>query len=239
VDKLKGRHRLLMFDFLGFGDSDKPIGHRYSLFEQADITEALWRHFDVENTGLVAHDYGDTVALELLRRQQEGKLVCKIEKLIMMNGGVYVDFQRPLLIQKLLQKPIVGTFLSRLIRESTFKRNFSSIFSKPHPISETELQQHWQAITHHDGLRNYHRIIRYLSERRKYKSRWEKTLESREVPMRFLWGLEDPVSGRNISQQIGKRIPDADLLELEDVGHYPQLEVPDLISEEILKTFYL
>jgi pimeloyl-ACP methyl ester carboxylesterase len=52
-----------------------------------------------------------------------------------------------------------------------------------------------------------------------------------------VWGLEDPVSGRHISEHLQERIPDIDLLELPDVGHYPQLEVPALIAGEIAKFF--
>jgi pimeloyl-ACP methyl ester carboxylesterase len=237
IDKLKGHHRLLMFDFLGFGDSDKPSGHHYSLFEQADYTEALWRYFGVEKTGLVAHDYGDSVALELLCRQQEGRLPTKIEKVVMLNGGIYVDHIQPLRIQKLLQKPLLGAVISRVLTERSFKKRFASIFSKSHPISDSELSQHWSAIKRHRGVRNYHRLIRYLSERRQHKARWQGTLETCNIPIRFVWGLDDPVSGRNISDQIHQRITNADLLELPDIGHYPQIEVPDLVAEEILRTF--
>src|SRR5919106_5854659 len=57
---LERRFCLLCFDFLGFGESDKPRGHRYSIIEQADLTAVLWQHFGIEETGLVAHDYGAT-----------------------------------------------------------------------------------------------------------------------------------------------------------------------------------
>jgi len=234
---LKAQYRLLMFDFLGFGDSDKPSGHRYSLLEQADLTESLWRHFGIEKTGLVAHDYGATVALELLSRQAEGRLATRIERVVLMNAGLYVDLQRPVLAQRLLQKPAVGELLSRLIGERMFNNQFSSIFSKAHPVSDSDLRQHWRMIERRGGHRNYHRLIYYLRERQLYKSRWEKTLESSLVPIRFLWGLEDPVSGRHMSDHIRKRIPNANLLELSDVGHYPQLEVPALIAAEIVNAF--
>ena len=142
VNPLKARYRLLMFDFLGFGDSDKPSGHDYSLFEQADYTEALWRHFDVEKTGLVAHDYGTTVALELLSRQAEGQLTVQIEKAVLMNGGLYVDQIRPVPAQRLLQTPALGALLSQFIGERIFNHQFASVFSKAHPISASELRQH-------------------------------------------------------------------------------------------------
>lgn len=237
ADKIEAKHRVLMFDFLGFGDSDKPRDHQYSIFEQADITEALWRHFGIANTGLVAHDYGDTVALELLSRQSEQRLSVRIEKVAMLNGGIYVNYQRPLLIQKLLRKPFLGALISSFLRERSFTRRFASIFSKSHPPSDSELTEHWQAVQRRNGKRNYPNISRYLTERRQHRSRWEKALESCETPIRFLWGSQDPVSGKNISGQIRERLPQADLLEMEDVGHYPQLEVPRLVAEEILKMF--
>ena len=45
---LRRAHRLLMPDFLGFGASDKPADHDYSLHEQADLVEALWARDGVD-----------------------------------------------------------------------------------------------------------------------------------------------------------------------------------------------
>ena len=56
VEALSKQYRLLMFDLLGFGESDKPSGHDWSAFEQADIVEALWRHFRVDRTRILAHE---------------------------------------------------------------------------------------------------------------------------------------------------------------------------------------
>ncbi|KAG2460095.1 MEST protein, partial [Polypterus senegalus] len=50
------------------GDSRRP--HRYSIFEQANIVESLIDHLGLRNQkiNILSHDYGDTVALELLFR---------------------------------------------------------------------------------------------------------------------------------------------------------------------------
>ncbi|NWZ23358.1 MEST protein, partial [Asarcornis scutulata] len=65
--------RVVALDFVGFGFSDKPRPHRYSIFEQASIVEGLLRHLGLHRSGinLVSHDYGDTVAQELLHRSQK------------------------------------------------------------------------------------------------------------------------------------------------------------------------
>ncbi|NXU98592.1 MEST protein, partial [Cettia cetti] len=63
-------HRVIALDFLGFGFSDKPRPHGYSIFEQATIVEGLLRHLGLrhQRINLLSHDYGDTVAQELLHR---------------------------------------------------------------------------------------------------------------------------------------------------------------------------
>src|SRR5205807_8250945 len=71
---LAERHALLLCDFLGFGASDKPSEHVYSLLEQADLVEALWAREGIASTRLVAHDYAVSVTQELLARDSEGKL---------------------------------------------------------------------------------------------------------------------------------------------------------------------
>jgi len=69
-------HQLLIPDLLGFGDSDKPAGHQYTLVEQADLIEALWHHFGIDHSALIAHDIGGSVAQELLARHNEGRWPC-------------------------------------------------------------------------------------------------------------------------------------------------------------------
>uniref|UniRef100_A0A7N9DBX9 AB hydrolase-1 domain-containing protein n=1 Tax=Macaca fascicularis TaxID=9541 RepID=A0A7N9DBX9_MACFA len=44
-------HQVIALDFLGFGFSDKPRPHHYSMFEQASIAEALLRHLGLQNAG--------------------------------------------------------------------------------------------------------------------------------------------------------------------------------------------
>ena len=47
LSELPGRD-MLLFDFLGFGLSDKPRDHTYSLFWQADLAEDLIRRMSLE-----------------------------------------------------------------------------------------------------------------------------------------------------------------------------------------------
>ncbi|MCI0356723.1 MAG: alpha/beta hydrolase [Acidobacteria bacterium] len=232
---LEPHRRLLLLDFLGFGDSDKPYRHKYSLFEQADIVEALWRRFEVERTEVVAHNYGVTVAQELFARKSACKLATRLVSATLLNGGVYPGQHRPLRIQRLLASPVLGPIVGLFVSEQTFRRNFSKIFSRRQPVSEAEMTEHWKAIARRDGVRNYHRLIRYMHERMEHRNRWTGAMESSSVPIRFLWGMQDPVAGAPMAAHIRERMPQAELVALEDVGHYPQIEVPQVVADEVLR----
>ncbi|XP_025230312.1 mesoderm-specific transcript homolog protein-like, partial [Theropithecus gelada] len=112
-------HRVIALDFLGFGFSDKPRPHHYSMFEQASIVEALLRHLGLQNRriNLLSHDYGDTVAQELLYRYKQnrsGRLT--IKSLCLSNGGIFPETHRPLLLQKLLKDGgVLSPILTRLM----------------------------------------------------------------------------------------------------------------------------
>jgi pimeloyl-ACP methyl ester carboxylesterase len=238
VPGLESRFRVLCFDFLGFGDSDKPRDHPYSILEQSDLTEAVWRHFGVEETGVVAHDYGATVALELMARHIEQALSTRISRFVLLNSALYAHLGRPLLIQRVLGKPILGPLVARAMTERAFARSFSSVFSTRHPIRDSEVREHWQALTRRgSSVPVSPRLVRYIAERKLHAARWEGALESRDPPKTFLWGMSDPRSGAHVAEHIRRRMPMAPLEPLPEVGHYPQLEVPDLVAKEISAAF--
>ena len=77
----------LTFDFLGFGLSDKPRDHVYTLGWQADLVEELVRRSVGDRpVFIVAHDMGTSVATELLARDVEGKLSIDVAGVVLFNG---------------------------------------------------------------------------------------------------------------------------------------------------------
>jgi pimeloyl-ACP methyl ester carboxylesterase len=217
-------HRLLLFDFLGFGDSDKPR-ERYSYADQVAITTALWDRFGIERTGVVAHDYGVSVAQELVRSQH-----ARLTRVAFMNGGLYAHVHRPIAIQKALRTPVLGALVARLSNERAFARNMRGIFSDEHQPTDAELHELWLGVTRRDGQRIPHLLIRYLDERRQNADAWATALERTDKPLLFVWGDADPISGRHMLDEVRRRLPRARVESRADIGHYPQLEDPDWVA---------
>ena len=222
-------HRLLLFDFLGFGDSDKPR-EPYSYADQVAITIALWEAHGVERTGLVAHDYGVSVAQELLR-SQHGKLT----RAAFMNGGLYPHLHRPIAVQKALGTPVVGPLVARLFNERAFGRSMRRIFGDQHQPTDAELHELWLGVARRDGHRIPHLLIRYIEERRDNADAWAAALERTDRPLQFVWGEADPISGGHMLDEVRRRLPRARIESRPDIGHDPQLEDPDWVAGALLE----
>ncbi|MBM4247693.1 MAG: alpha/beta hydrolase [Deltaproteobacteria bacterium] len=234
-DALAREHRLLAFDFLGFGDSDKPVEHAYSIHEQADLAERIWQRHGVERTVLLVHDYGVSVAQELLARQRDGALAVDIERAVFLNGGLYPELHRPQPGQLMLLDPETGPQIGKLMNADTFGNSLRPTFSPGHPPSPQDLAGAWASVERRGGPAVAHLLIRYIRDREAHRDRWVDALERSDVPRAFVWGMLDPVSGAHMAERIAIGLPDAELVRLGDIAHWPQLEAPDVVVPHLLR----
>jgi pimeloyl-ACP methyl ester carboxylesterase len=220
-------------DFLGFGASEKPQDHIYSLIEQADLIEALWDQAGIESTAIVAHDYGVSVAQELLARRAEGALGVELISVTFLNGGVYPDLHHPEPTQVALLDPEHGPAISAAIDEALFSAALAPTFAADFDAAE-DTAAIWRSTSREEGQRIMHLLIHYMTDRERHDERWTGTLEQTDVPVSFVWGMLDPVSGAHMAERIRERVPNAPLAALEGVGHWPQLEAPELVRGAVL-----
>jgi pimeloyl-ACP methyl ester carboxylesterase len=85
-----------------------------------------------------------------------------------------------------------------------------------------------------DGHLITHRLIRYMNDRSMHAERWVSALETTDVPLSFVWGMLDPISGAHMAQRIRERLTDAPFLALEDASHWPALEAPQRVVAAVL-----
>jgi pimeloyl-ACP methyl ester carboxylesterase len=231
--KLAERFRVVALDMIGFGFSAKPRDFDYTIATQADLFEALLEREHVTTYRLLAHDYGLTVAQELLARQRDAK--AKIRCACLLNGGLFPETHRAALVQKLLASPL-GPVVARLTSFRLFERNMRRIWGRT-PLRDDEARWMWQLVTASDGLGIMPRLIRYIAERRHNRERWVGALVNATVPIRFIDGLLDPISGAHMVARYRELVPHPDVVELADVGHYPQVEAPDRVLQAALAFF--
>ncbi len=231
---LTRRFRVIAPDMIGFGFSDKPAGYAYSLMDQTTLVEALLDDLGVASVHVLAHDYGDTVAQELLARRAEGVPGPALRSVCLLNGGLFPEAIRPRPIQRLLRNPVFGPILGRLLSERRFRESFRAVFGPDTQPSDEDLRAFWMLVSHNGGTRVAHRLIRYMNERERHRVRWTDALRHTRTPLRLINGPEDPVSGAAMAERFRALVPDADVVLLEGIGHYPQVEAPERVREAFL-----
>ena len=217
------------FDFLGFGLSEKPRDHEYTLAWQADAAEEIVRRAAAQRVFVVGHDMGTSVTTELMARDLRGELGFALSGALLFNGSMLLHLAKPTVGQRLLRSPL-GSLFARLTNERSFRAQFARIFSPGHPLSAEEAADQWSLLTHGGGQRIAHRTIHYMDERERFTERWHGALRDWPGPLTLAWGLHDPVARTAVLDGLRELRPGVEAIELPDAGHYPQIEQPELIS---------
>lgn len=231
-------YHVLAADFLGFGFSDKPRNYPYSIHDQADLLEALLREKGIARVQIISHDYGDTVAQELLarfqEREQKRETGVEIKSLCLLNGGLFPEVHRPLLVQKILMSPL-GFLVGRLFNRGKLGKNFKNIFGPNTQPTEAELDDFWTLVSGNGGRYVFHLLIRYMAERVQHRERWVGALQDANISLCFINGVADPISGQHMVDRYWELIPNPQIVELKDIGHFPLIEAPEAVLKHYLK----
>jgi len=230
---LTKRFRVYAPDMIGFGYSDKPKKYEYSITDQARLHEAFVDHLGIKEAHLLVHDYGVSVAQEMLAAFSErGSEGFQILSCCFLNGGLFPELHRAKLVQKLLNSPI-GPIFNRFLSKRSLRNSFHDIYGDK-KASEMEIDYFYQLILHNDGKNIMHKLIGYINDRRANAVRWKKALVKASVPIKIINGPLDPVSGRHLAEYCKKLLPNPDVTILEGVGHYPHDEAPDKVLKAYL-----
>jgi pimeloyl-ACP methyl ester carboxylesterase len=232
-DELIKHFYLVTLDMLGFGFSDKPKNSDYLITQQADIFECFLNQLNIDSYHIIAHDYGDTVAQELLARQVKDAKHDNIKSVCLLNGGLFPETHRPILIQKLLLSPL-GFLISKLNSKSIFSKNLHQIFGPNTPPCEEVIDNLWRLLVFNNGLAVTHKIIHYIKQRQEHRERWVGALIDAQIPIKLIVGLLDPISGKHMTNRYRELIPNPNVKELPLLGHYPQVESAKEVSDAYL-----
>ncbi len=223
----------ISFDLLGYGLSEKPTDASYSLFEQADLVEALLAQLGVESCALVGHDMGTSVVAELLARTNRDALRLSVNSVVLLNGSIFIDLarltrgQRLGLLARGRRMPVSfpRPFLRRNLRESVAPGT---------NLGPQQLEDLVDLIRLDGGDRLLTRQISYIRERRVHQERWTAAFVDFDGPLSAVWGVLDPIAVTAMPQRLAALRPGTDVVLLEGVGHWPSIEAPARVAAEIV-----
>ena len=234
----KAFERIVLFDFLGYGLSDKPLAnYTYSLFEQADLALQVWNQLGVKGGHLLSHDMGDSVATELAARHVGATLPAwfsaGFKSFTFTNGNMVLDLAKLRLGQKVLLSSF-GPVFSNLASAGAFRATVRSAHGND-KLSAQDIELLWNGVQQQDGHRKNHLVIQYLNDRKRFeKTRWLPSLALVKEPIHICWGDGDAVAPVRVAQYLKQQVcPKATLTLMPNVGHFCQLSDPEIWVESV------
>lgn len=215
-------YRVIVPDQIGFGRSSKPI-IPYSFQKKAANTKALLDQLGVESAVILGHSMGGMLATRFAYTYPE-----TTEKLVLVNMIGKEDFR--------LSRPWQST---DEIYQSEMNRSYEAIRQQQEayyviwqPEYEKYVRIHYGWLQSADWPQLA--MIRALNRQMIYSQPVALEFAHLEVPVLILSGIEDGPDFADQARNIAEIIPDARLILLEDTGHNPHLEAPELFHQTLI-----
>jgi pimeloyl-ACP methyl ester carboxylesterase len=225
VDELAADRRVVLFDYPGYGLSDKP-DRPYRLVDHADTATALLADLGIGRFGLLTHDIGDTVGGELLARQLEGAWTVEVTDRVLTNGTLFMDLVQLSAGQQLLEALPDERLGAGVLTRDAVVGGLVATFSPAHRVDDAEVEAAWELISTGGGERLLARHARYIDERRRSEDRTTPPVLQHPSPLTVVWGTDDPIAVAAMADRVEAARPDARIVRLSGVGHYPMVEAP-------------
>ena len=235
LPQLAKKYRVILHDHLGFGFSEKPLDFSYSLIEQADIALQLWKQLSLKKVVLLAHDYGTSVCTEIIARHNKQQINLQIDKLILSNGSIHIEFSKLRTIQKLLKNKYTGKWVAKLTNYPIFKKNMRNVYFDKTKVTDEELKEMWLQLEYNNGRNVIHLLSNYINERYYFWHRWVGALKETSINTTIIWAENDPIAIPKIAELLHKEISYSKIFWMKNCGHFLMLEQPKEWSSLVLK----
>ncbi|WP_334057929.1 alpha/beta hydrolase [Polaribacter sp. P097] len=229
IPELSHYYRIVVHDHLGFGFSDKPDSLTYSLIDQADVALELWRKLGLKKVSILAHDYGTSIAKEILARRNHNLIPLKIDKMYLCSSSMRLEHLHLKNIGVLLRDRKIGKYISRLtnfgyrkIRRRFKKDNINYQISKNYDIKDM-----WNQMDSSEGQKEIHFVSNFINERYTFFHRWTNALRETTVPVKIFWSKTDSLAIKEIAIVLATEEENEKLAWVENVKHYSILETPN------------
>ena len=214
--------RVLRYDLLGRGFSDRPnVDYNSQLFvrQLKNLLDAL----DLKNISLIGLSMGGAITAAFISQYPN-----YVNKYVLIDpaGVQRTDL---LLILKALKLPIVGELALGLFGSGTMVKSIASDLFDPKSVEHFQSQYKIQM-----QYKGFKRAI--LSTMR--SDMLESFLEiyaQLHIPTLLFWGKKDKTTPFENSNILLKTLPHAEFHAIENCGHIPHYEKPDIVNPILLE----
>lgn len=231
-DQLKSPFELYFVDLKGFGNSSRSKDYKYSPIDHAKIVVSLIEHLNLKKIVLAGHSYGGGIALLTYLKLLEMHKEDFINKIIIIDAVVHIE-KLPMLIFR-SKEPLLKYILLKFIPSSTIaKTSLERMFVNKGAITKKRIDNYAKFMRKKDSEHSYVETARKMYP--KLKNLVVPNLNKINVETLIIWGKKDPLIPIEHAKNLNSEIKNSQLKIVENCGHAPQEERPELTSELIKK----
>lgn len=233
VPRLSPPRRVVTFDFLGWGRSDKPHGYPYTATNQTGDLDAVIAHLGLESAVLVAHDASGPPAIDWALDNQE-----RVSALVLLNTYYgWMPSLRPPEAILLFSVPIVRNLARLLVVNSDaldrrlFTWQVGRFITDPGDRQEVVAELYGQFRAERPAFfsLNADLVGTTISRRKRFAE-----MRSFARPVRIAFGAADPYLNAGVAKRFHQLFPTSDLFLLPNARHYVQIDAPAEVARLIL-----
>ncbi len=208
-------------DLPGFGRTGKAGNLDYTIDGYADFIERYLDLVAAERVSLVVHDWG-SVGLAFAQRHPE-----RVARLVVINAIPFLPGYRWHRAARLWRTPLLGELAMGATTRTLMRYSTREARPSREPMPDAWLD----SVFDHFDQGTQRAILRlYRSAPSEVLAAAGARLAKLTMPALVVWGLADPYIPGRFGRDYARALPDAELLELADAGHWPWLDRPDIID---------
>jgi pimeloyl-ACP methyl ester carboxylesterase len=237
VPHLSPSRRVVTFDFLGWGASDKPAGYPYTARNQIGDVDAVITSLELGQVVLVAHDASGPPAIDWALRHPD-----RVAALVLLNTyycamptlrppeAIFL-FSTPLI--RSLARPISGLF-NHLVFRRMYSWQVGRFFRDAETRNEFVPLLYRQFDATPSARPAFFRLNEDLLNTIRAGTKNTSKLREFRRPVRIVFGGSDPYLNRGVAEAFHALLPTSDLFVLPSARHFVQMDEPEAVAHLIL-----
>ncbi|MGA7937109.1 MAG: alpha/beta fold hydrolase [Kovacikia sp.] len=218
--------RAIAPDWIGFGFSAQPDRRDFAYTPDAFIEalEAFLKMLEIERFSLVVQGFLGSVGLQYALRHAE-----QIERIAILNAPLSATAKLPWKIKQ-LGLPLIGDVITQdpLLVDRTLEGGGG------YRVEDKDLDIYRRPfLKSSDAGRALLATVQNL-QLKQAMAEIESGFRAWAGPILIAWGDRDPWLPMSHAQQFSASLADAELVKLEEVGHYPQEDWHEKVSDALL-----
>ncbi|MFP4896916.1 alpha/beta fold hydrolase [Paraburkholderia sp. EG304] len=231
--------RVITFDFLGFGDSEKSGTFQYSFDQQESDLAAVADALHLKSFIPVAHDAGGPAVINYARKHQD-----RVSAIVLLN--TYYADTPTLKLPQLIRLSSTGWLkpAAEAVMSNTTLRNWLLSYQANQFVADAPekirtklkssllpmIEDNFEKL---DSIRGFNLMTGDLNKNVEENRKAVDQLASLEMPVTLIWGEGDPFLNVGVAKDLAKQFKHAEL-HLLPLNHWPQVDDPKAVADILL-----